>query len=104
MESEAELGPDGDLVSAMISTAVIPRICKILEKGGLDPYSAKDVRRLIDLCEEIEVSVPKEHLKFEVRFEKSLNLCLIIMSTSFSCFSNPRLSHFRRLSLRAKLR
>ncbi|CAL1712429.1 unnamed protein product [Somion occarium] len=66
MESEAELGPDGDLVSAMISTAVIPRICKILEKGGLDPYSAKDVRRLIDLCEEIEVSVPKEHLKFEL--------------------------------------
>ena len=66
-DEEPELGPDGDLVSAMISTAIIPKLCKIIEKGGFDPYSSKNVRRLIDVVEEIEVSVPKTELKFEVR-------------------------------------
>ncbi|KAK7690288.1 hypothetical protein QCA50_006943 [Cerrena zonata] len=66
MQTESDLGPDGDLVSAMISTAIIPRISQLLEKGGLDPYSAKHMRRLIDLCEEIEISVPKDNLKFEL--------------------------------------
>ncbi|KAI0081642.1 hypothetical protein K474DRAFT_1656446 [Panus rudis PR-1116 ss-1] len=66
---ESALGPDGDLVSAMISTAIIPRIAKIVERGGLDPYSLKDVRRLIDLCEEVEISVPKDNIKFELIFK-----------------------------------
>lgn len=66
-ETEAELGSDGDLVSAMISTAVIPRICKLLESGALDPYSAKDIRTLIDLAEQIELSVGREEQKFSVR-------------------------------------
>ncbi|KAL4245564.1 Intron Large complex component GCFC2-like protein [Abortiporus biennis] len=66
---EPPLGPDGDLVSAMISTAILPRICKIVERGGLDPYSAKDIRRLIDLAEEIEISVAKDHAKFEMLFK-----------------------------------
>ncbi len=65
-EDEPELGPDGDLVSAMITTALIPRFCLVIEGGGLDPYSAKDIRRLIDLAEEIEVSVDKQNQKFEV--------------------------------------
>ena len=65
-EEEPELGPDGDLVSAMITTALIPRFCRIIEGGGLDPYSAKDIRRLVDLFEEIEVSVDKQNQKFEV--------------------------------------
>lgn len=65
-DMQPELGPDGDLVSAMITTAVIPRICKVLEGGGLDPYSAKHVRRLVDLAEEVEVSVAKDDIKFEV--------------------------------------
>ncbi|TBU23747.1 GCFC-domain-containing protein [Dichomitus squalens] len=65
-DDEPELGPDGDLVSAMITTALIPRVCRIIESGGLDPYSAKDIRRLIDLSEEIEVSVDKQNQKFEL--------------------------------------
>ena len=65
-EEEPELGPDGDLVSAMITTALVPRFCRIIEGGGLDPYSAKDIRRLVDLFEEIEVSVDKQNQKFEV--------------------------------------
>ncbi|PIL22749.1 hypothetical protein GSI_15442 [Ganoderma sinense ZZ0214-1] len=70
-EDEPELGPDGDLVSAMITTALIPRLCRIIEGGGLDPYSAKDIRRLVDLAEEIEVSVDKQNQKFEL-FLKSV--------------------------------
>ncbi|RPD62638.1 GCFC-domain-containing protein [Lentinus tigrinus ALCF2SS1-7] len=65
-EEEPELGPDGDLVSAMITTALIPRFCRILEGGGLDAYSASDIRRLVDLMEEIEISVDKQNQKFEL--------------------------------------
>ncbi len=64
---EAELGPDGDLVSAMMSTAIIPKLCKVVEKGGFDPFSSKDIRRLVDVAEEIEASVPRTEPKFEVR-------------------------------------
>lgn len=63
---KAELGPDGDLVSAMISTVVIPRLSMIIQGGGMDPYSAKDVRRVVDLAEEIGLSVEKNHIKFQV--------------------------------------
>ncbi|KAH9936526.1 GCFC-domain-containing protein [Fomitopsis serialis] len=65
-DEEPELGPDGDLVSAMISTAVIPRLCKLLEGGAFDPYSATDVRKLTDLAEQIELSVERSNLKFEM--------------------------------------
>ncbi|KAI0373663.1 GCFC-domain-containing protein [Pilatotrama ljubarskyi] len=65
-EDEPELGPDGDLVSAMISTALIPRLCRIIESGGLDPYSATDIRRLVDLTEQVEASVDRQSLKFEM--------------------------------------
>ncbi|GBE83032.1 nineteen complex-related protein 2-domain-containing protein [Sparassis latifolia] len=60
------MGPDGDLVSAMISTAVIPRLCKLIEAGGFDPYSAKDLRKLTDLAEQVEASVEKDNFKFEL--------------------------------------
>jgi hypothetical protein len=65
-DEEPELGPDGDLVSAMISTAVIPRLCKLIEGGGFDPYSAKHVRRMVDLAEQVEASVARDNLKFHV--------------------------------------
>ncbi|CDO69908.1 hypothetical protein BN946_scf184884.g67 [Trametes cinnabarina] len=64
---EPELGPDGDLVSAMITTALIPRFCRLLEGGALDAYSSSDVRRLIDLAEQMEASGVERHsLKFEL--------------------------------------
>ncbi|KAH8085409.1 nineteen complex-related protein 2-domain-containing protein [Cristinia sonorae] len=65
-DMEPELGPDGDLVFAMITTAVIPRVCKLLEGGSFDPYSGKHIRRLVDLVEEIEISTTKENAKFEM--------------------------------------
>jgi GC-rich sequence DNA-binding factor len=61
-----ELGPDGDLVSATITTAVLPRLSKLIEGGALDPFSGKDIRRLVDLAEEIEVSVEKGNHKLQV--------------------------------------
>jgi GC-rich sequence DNA-binding factor len=65
-EEEPQLGPDGDLVSAIISTAVIPRVCNLIEGGALDPFSSKDIRHLVNLAEEVEVSVGKDHHKFQV--------------------------------------
>jgi GC-rich sequence DNA-binding factor len=65
-EGEHELGPDGDLVSAMISTAIIPRVCKLIEGGAFDPYSTKDVKTTVDLGEQIESSVERDSLKFQV--------------------------------------
>jgi len=61
-----ELGPDGDLVSATIMTAVLPRLSKLIEGGALDPFSEKDIRRLVNLAEEIEVSVERSSHKFQV--------------------------------------
>ena len=74
-DEEPELGPDGDLVAAMITTALIPRFCRILEGGGLDAYSATDIRRLVDLMEEIEISVDRQNQKFEVSFT---SLCTLV--------------------------
>jgi len=65
-DEELQLGPDGDLVSAIVSTIILPRLSKLVEEGALDPYSSKDIRRLIHLAEEIEVSVENNHHKFQV--------------------------------------
>ncbi|CAK5284124.1 unnamed protein product [Mycena citricolor] len=59
-----DLGPDGDLVSSMISTVVIPRLCKLLECGVFDVYSDAECRRMSDLAEEIEASIDAGNTKF----------------------------------------
>ncbi|KAI9465519.1 GCFC-domain-containing protein [Lactarius psammicola] len=71
-DEELQLGPDGDLVSAIVSTIILPRLSKLVEEGALDPYSSKDIRRLLHLAEEIEVSVEKNHHKFQVLFKTVL--------------------------------
>ncbi|EKM51607.1 uncharacterized protein PHACADRAFT_31439 [Phanerochaete carnosa HHB-10118-sp] len=73
-DEEPELGPDGDLVSAMISTAIIPRVCKLVDGGALDPYSAKDIRNLIDLAEQIEASTERDSLKFQTLLKSVLTV------------------------------
>jgi GC-rich sequence DNA-binding factor len=50
----------------MVSTAVIPRLCKLIDGGALDVYSAKHVRRVIDLAEEVEASVEDGNAKLQV--------------------------------------
>ncbi|KAF9013201.1 nineteen complex-related protein 2-domain-containing protein [Cyathus striatus] len=63
---EREMGPDGDLVASMISTAVIPRICKIIEAGALDVYSEKHIHRMVDLAEEVEASVEEGNVAMNI--------------------------------------
>lgn len=76
---ERELGPDGDLVTSMISTAVIPLICKLVEGGALDVYSSRHIRRMVDLAEEVEASVEQGGGKFQVRSRNPLTwiVCLV---------------------------
>lgn len=62
---DRELGPDGDLVASMVSTAVIPMICKVIEGGALDVYSQKHIVRMVDLAEEIEASLDPGNIKFQ---------------------------------------
>ncbi|KAI0322031.1 nineteen complex-related protein 2-domain-containing protein [Amylostereum chailletii] len=64
-DNEPDLGPEGDLTSAMTSTTVIPLIARIVEEGGFDPWSGKDIRRLVDLAEELETLVERNNLKFQ---------------------------------------
>ncbi|KAJ7195498.1 nineteen complex-related protein 2-domain-containing protein [Mycena pura] len=75
-----ELGSDGDLVASMISTAIIPRMCKLLEGGVLDVYSDAEVRRIVDLSEEVEASVEPANAKFLVLLKAVLTLFRTAMS------------------------
>ncbi|KAH7914293.1 nineteen complex-related protein 2-domain-containing protein [Hygrophoropsis aurantiaca] len=65
-DGESDLGPDGDLVSAMLSTAVVPHICKMVDRGALNPYSDRDIRRMIDLAEQVEASIGTDNHKFQM--------------------------------------
>ncbi|KAF5375932.1 hypothetical protein D9615_008279 [Tricholomella constricta] len=62
---ENELGPDGDLVASMISTAVIPRLSAIIAGGALNPYSEGHIKRAVDLAEELEASVEQGNAKLQ---------------------------------------
>ncbi|KAK1232650.1 hypothetical protein PQX77_004212 [Marasmius sp. AFHP31] len=73
-DNARELGEDGDLVSSMITTAIIPRISKLIEGGALDVYSQKHIRRAIDLVEEIEATVEEGSIKLQI-LPKSVALC-----------------------------
>ncbi|KAG6878518.1 hypothetical protein C0993_005449, partial [Termitomyces sp. T159_Od127] len=64
-EGNEELGPDGDLVASMISTAVIPRLAAVIAGGALDPYSETHVRRAAHLSEEVEASVESGSAKLQ---------------------------------------
>jgi len=72
----SEFGPDGDLVSAAITTTVLPRLTKLIEGGALDPFSGKDIRRLVDLAEEVEISVEKSNHKFQMFLKAALSVFL----------------------------
>ncbi|THV03055.1 hypothetical protein K435DRAFT_716253 [Dendrothele bispora CBS 962.96] len=71
---ERELGPDGDLVSSMITTAIVPRLAKVIEGGALDVYSDKQIKRAIDLTEEVEASVEEGNVKLHILL-KSITSC-----------------------------
>ena len=68
----------------MISTAVIPRIAKVIENGGFDPWSSKHVRRAAELAEELEMSMSKMDLKFQVRFSMHVSRIRRLTGTAIS--------------------
>lgn len=63
---ENELGPEGDLVASMLSTAIIPRLCKIIEGGTLNVYSGHHIRRMVHMVEELELNLEPGSTKFQV--------------------------------------
>ncbi|KAG2342161.1 hypothetical protein BDR05DRAFT_1001119 [Suillus weaverae] len=63
---EPDTGPNDDLISAMISTAVVPLICKVVEAGALDSYSASDTCNMINLAEQVEASIGHDNHKFQM--------------------------------------
>lgn len=76
-EGDEEPSPDGDLVSAMISTTVVPRICKLLEAGAFDPHSIPNIRKMIDTAEQVEASIGSDHHKF-----------LMVLKSVYTTFEN----------------
>jgi GC-rich sequence DNA-binding factor len=50
----------------MISTTVVPLICKVIEAGALDSYSALDTGNMINLAEQVEASIGPDNYKFQV--------------------------------------
>lgn len=65
-DEEAELGSDGDLVSAIVSSAVTPLLVKAFESGSYDPYSVKQTRKALDLADVISELTGKDSAKFKV--------------------------------------
>jgi len=74
---ERELGPDGDLVASMISTAIIPKVCKLIESGMLDVYSERHIKRIVDFAEEIEATMEEGNTKFQV-FSCSIRIEVLV--------------------------
>lgn len=66
VEDEPPLGPDGDLVAAMVDRAVVPALIKAYEAGAYDPYSAAQTRRAIDLADVVAELMGKDSRKFTV--------------------------------------
>lgn len=66
---EPPLGPDGDLVPAMVSSAVTVLVTKYIEAGGYDIYSSVQTRRLTDLVDLIGELTGKESGKYKVSWD-----------------------------------
>lgn len=64
IDGEAELGPEGDLVAAMVSSVVTRNITRAIEAGAYDLYSLRQTRILVDLADMIAEYAGKENSKF----------------------------------------
>ncbi len=63
---EPEMGPDGDLVPPMVSSAVIPIVIKAFESGAYDVYSGLQTRRVVDLVDMVASHTGRDNAKFRV--------------------------------------
>lgn len=64
LDDEPPLGPDGDLVTDMVSKAVLPLLIRSFESGAYDPYSTPQTRKAIDLAEVISDLTGKDSRKY----------------------------------------
>ncbi|KAF8517432.1 nineteen complex-related protein 2-domain-containing protein [Hysterangium stoloniferum] len=87
---EPDIGPGGDMVSSMVSQVVIPRLCKLIEGGALDPYSTRHIRRMIDIAEQVEASVEQSGLRFQSLL-KSVSTVFQDVATSLHTLLSPSL-------------
>jgi GC-rich sequence DNA-binding factor len=67
MEEDPPVGPDGDLVSDMVSKAIIPLLVKAFDAGVYDPYSSAQTRRAVDLADMVAHLTGKDGRKLTVR-------------------------------------
>jgi hypothetical protein len=77
----------------MVSTAVIPRICKLVEGGVFDAYSDANVKRIIDLSDEVAISLEHGNAKYLVSFlhlnlQTNLNDNIGAFEDRVDCFSS----------------
>ncbi|WWD04119.1 hypothetical protein V865_002185 [Kwoniella europaea PYCC6329] len=64
LDDEPPLGPDGDLVASMVSSAVVPLLTKAFEAGAYDPYSVGQTRRAVDLVDVVREMMGKDSRKY----------------------------------------
>ncbi|EIN12920.1 hypothetical protein PUNSTDRAFT_97886 [Punctularia strigosozonata HHB-11173 SS5] len=95
-EDEPALSPEGDLVPSMISTAVIPRVCRVIGGGAFDPYSSRHTRKLVDLAEQLEVSVASDNQKLQILLKAAVSVfsdavtAMTNVITPYMTLVNPR--------------
>ena len=66
LNEESPLGPGGDLVSEMVSKAVIPLLTKSFAEGAYDPYSASQTRKAVDLADVVRDLTGTDSQKYTV--------------------------------------
>ncbi|KAG8898670.1 hypothetical protein FRB99_007237 [Tulasnella sp. 403] len=107
-EDDALLGPDGDLVTSMITTAVIPRLNAVISGGAFDPYSMRHIRRVVDLAEQVELCTSKDDPKFLIFAQTVTKVLTNAVNSTWEivdpALRHPRPSTFEPAALHARLR
>ncbi|WWC65639.1 uncharacterized protein I303_108259 [Kwoniella dejecticola CBS 10117] len=92
LDEEPPLGPDGDLVASMVSSAVVPLLTKAFEAGAYDPYSAGQTRRAVDLFDMVKEMMGKDSKKYTTLLKAVLGVyheCLVSLSSTISSVLSP---------------
>ncbi|WVQ96196.1 hypothetical protein IAU59_003299 [Kwoniella sp. CBS 9459] len=92
LDEEPPLGPDGDLVASMVSSAVVPLLTKAFEAGAYDPYSAPQTRRAVDLADVVADLTGKDSKKYTALLKAILGVYhahLLDLSSNISAATAP---------------
>ncbi|WRT69477.1 uncharacterized protein IL334_006463 [Kwoniella shivajii] len=92
LDDEPPLGPDGDLVASMVSSAVVPLLTKAFEAGVYDPYSAAQTRRAVDLVDVVREMMGKDSRKYTALLKAVLGVYhehLLNLSSTIASITAP---------------